>query len=266
MADFSPLNFVVPGLGAIASGVAQHYENKRNRRRAEDIESLRDKSDAEYASLARDWAPYVDAAMRDYGAFQNASARYRDEAGTYAPTREFQNDIVQETRNLWDPFFEQKVKGATLAAGGAMASQGALDSSAGLGAINRAYQQMYDQSYGSALQGALANQGQKYGWFSDQIARERAKVDQWNQMLQQNIAQLGQTAQFSRGGAENYSAVEAQKIANYNALEQARIAQLQGVVNPWQAGMESLGNSFGQFTNSLTGGGGGTPFQPTRGQ
>ena len=236
-------------LGGISGYFGQKESNKRAREAARATEALKGKVENQYGQLISKWDPYTQGLETDYAKYQQALKDYEEGRKQYSPTEEWQFDLNKKIDELWDPYYQQKIGLATANVYGGAANAGKLLSSAAARNTAQAVAEQYDKSYADALKAAQEQERQEYQWYSDQIARERAAIDQANQLLMNNIMNYGGAVDKGMTAQSAVTQLGGQKISDSANLELSAINARAGQVNPWVAGAAGMASGLtGQDT------------------
>lgn len=250
----NPASWITSGISAVGSGLAQWDANERAERAKDKLYKLRDKVKGEYEGIEGRYQPVTEEFGTDFAKYRGANKAFEEKAQNYDPTQEWQYDLPQGVREVWDPFFNEKVELATKNVYGGAANAGKLFSTATARNAARGVSKQYDESYQSALNAALEQERQEYQHYAEQVARERAAVDQANQIRLQNVTNYGELANKELGALQNLSQIGMNRISDTANLNVAAINAQAQQKNPIVAGLGQAGNTLTGFGNSYFGG------------
>lgn len=143
----------------------------------------------------------------------------------YSDASPYQYDLQGMTRQLLDPSMQFQIEQATGAVEGSAANAGKLFSGATGQAIADRSQQIAQMAWKDALQTALQDRQFGYQMHSDEIARDRASIDQQNLNLDRNISNLQGLQGSSSSALNNYMSM----------LTQNKTGQLESQMNAYLA-------------------------------
>lgn len=242
--------FVGAGLSMWGAAEQQAEANERAREARKKLKERAEQAEKEWKAVEGKWDPYTEGLGNDYADYQAALQGYRDNAGKFAPTQEWNYDLKKGIADVWDPFFNEKVDLAAKQVYGGAANAGKLMSSATARNVANAVGKQYDQSYQAALNAAQEQERQQYGWYSDQVARERAAVEQANQLLMNNIGNYGESVNKGFNALGQQNALSGQRISDVNNLNIAAINAGLGQASPLGAGLSAGGQALSGTANS----------------
>jgi hypothetical protein len=265
--DFA-MGIAGPALSFVGGAWTQAEANERAREARDKLKKQAEKVGKEYGEVEGRYEPYTgdEGLGADYAAFQAANKAFKQKSKGYDETEEWQYDLPQGVRDVWDPFFNEKVNLATANVYGGAANAGKLMSSATARNTAQAVSKQYDQSYDEALNAALEQERQSYQHYAEQVARERALADQYNQRLQQTAENYREAAGMGFSNLQNLSQIGMNRISDVANLNVASINAGAQQNSPWAAGFSQVGQSLNGFGNSYWGGktsGSNAPSAPT---
>lgn len=243
-------------LSGVGSAAMQGESNYRARQARDALKNQSKKTDEQYAQLQEKWNPATQNLDKDFngtngaGGYRGAVSAYETGKKNYADTQEWDYDLNKGIQQVWDPYFNEKVNLAAKQVYGGAANAGKLMSSATARNVSNAVAKQYDESYAAALKAAQEQERQEYGWYADQVARERAAIDQYNQTLLQNIGNYAQLTGTEMGALGQQSEIGKSRISDTTNLNVGAINANATQNNPVGAGLSSVGQMAGQFLSS----------------
>lgn len=242
--------------GAVLSGIGgylgQSSANERQREARDALKKQAKETGKQYSELENKWSDFAGEGLdKDYQKYHGALDNYQQNAGRYKDTQQFQYDLNKGIQQVWDPYFNEKVNLAAKQVYGGAANAGKLMSSATARNVSQAVGKQYDQSYADALKAAQEQERQEYGWYADQIARERAQIDQANQILMNNINNYNAATGMGFNALGQQTQLGTQRISDVANLNIGAINANAGQRNEWGAGLGNVGANMANYTNSL---------------
>ena len=254
-----------PAFSFLGGYFEQEEANERAKEAQKKLEEQAQQVGKQYGQVEERYTPYTgeEGLGSDYADFQAANRAFREKSMGYDPTQEWQYDLNKGVRDVWDPFFNEKVNLATANVYGGAANAGKLMSSATARNAAEAVSKQYDQSYEAALNAALNQEQQSYQHYAEQVARERALADQYNRRLQQTAENYRAAAEMGFQNLQNLSQIGMNRISDMANLNVAAInagAQQSSAVG---AGFSQAGQALSGFGNSYWGGATGASNAPS---
>lgn len=248
-------------LGGLSSAFGTSDKNARLRHAGKEIDQLRQEQDAGYRGiqqgLEQAYSPYTANASEDLNAYRTAARNLGSNLQQYGDAGSFEFDLNAAIDKLMDPYLGARTEAATRAMEGSAANAGKLNSSATLQGIAKRSGEIYSDAWKDALNAAQRQQSQEYGQWSDQIARERAAIDQANSNLTAQLSALSGLSNMGQNavmGLANTSAgLQGENLTNQGNLQLQKIAMRTQQASPLASGLSGAMTGATGVINGLYG-------------